>query len=129
MSQPLAKTNESEKAESQRKTFKGIGCAAGFLAFPAPFIFGFQAGLGMIPILIIIGLVFMFLANEAKDRRDRSLVASPGQVQQYGAPVAAPAPQPYFQPAAVTAPNHKNQAQDSDSKLNERLAKAKKAGL
>jgi hypothetical protein len=129
MSQPLVKTDESEKAESQRKTYKGIGCAAGVLAFPAPFIFGFQVGLGMIPLLIITGLVFMFLANEAKDRRDRSLVASPGQVQPYSAPVAAPDSQSYLQPAAATASIHKNQAQDSDSKLNERLAKAKKAGL
>ena len=46
MSQPLVKTDESEKAESQRKTYKGIGCAAGVLGFSSPIHFWLSSRLG-----------------------------------------------------------------------------------
>ncbi len=118
MSQSLFETSESEQAESQRKTFKGIGCAAGALAFPAPFLFGFPGGFAMVPVLVIIGFVFMFLAISAKSRRDRAAVA------------ASAVTQPYLQPAAsVAAPAQHSQPHTADAKLNERLNKAKKAGF
>ncbi len=132
MSQSLFETSESEQAESQRKTFKGIGCAAGALAFPAPFLFGFPGGFAMVPVLVIIGFVFMFLAISAKSRRDRAAVAASGRVQQQNqfTPNASAVTQPYLQPAAsVAAPAQHSQPHTADAKLNERLNKAKKAGF
>ena len=118
MSNPVNPSAEADAAESQRKTFKGIGCAAGALAFPAPFLFGFPGGFAMVPVLVIIGFVFMFLAISAKSRRDRAAVA------------ASAVTQPYLQPAAsVAAPAQHSQPHTADAKLNERLNKAKKAGF
>ena len=132
MSNPVNPFAEADAAESQRKTFKGIGCAAGALAFPAPFLFGFPGGFAMVPVLVIIGFVFMFLAISAKSRRDRAAVAASGRVQQQNqfTPNASAVTQPYVQPAAsVVAPTQHSQPHTADSKLNERLNKAKKAGF
>jgi predicted lipid-binding transport protein (Tim44 family) len=132
MSQPFFVTTESEQAETQRKTFKGIGCAAGALAFPAPFLFGFPGGFGMVPVLIVIGFVFMFLAISAKRRRDRALLAqaAANPSRQHFAPTQTQAPTYYAPPAASapTTPPSTNSG-DADAKLNQRLNKAKKAGL
>ena len=138
MSNPVNPYAESDVAESQRKTFQGIGCFAGALAFPAPFLFGFPGGFGMVPVLIIIGLVFMFLAMAAKRRRDR-IVLAVAQTQQR--PFAqAPNIQPISLPpldASTTitlsipaAPVAKPSiSPDSEQKLTQRLSKAKRAGL
>lgn len=112
MSQPLFITSESEKAESQRKTFKGIGCSAGALAIFGPFILGWQT-IGLVPVFIITGFVFMFLGIAARKRRDRALLAE------------AP---------AINTPQSNANAQaastlNADAKLNERLNKAKRAGF
>ena len=127
MSQSLFETSESEQAESQRKTFKGIGCAAGALAFPAPFLFGFPGGFAMVPVLVIIGFVFMFLAISAKRRRDRALLAEAPAI--FPPPIAAPVAPANFASAHVDAPGHAASTLNADAKLNERLNKAKKAGF
>jgi hypothetical protein len=141
VSNPVNQFAEADSAESQRKAFQGIGCAAGALAFPAPFIFGFPGGLSMVPVLVIIGLVFMFLAMAAKGRRNR-IVAAVAQAQQGQFPAAATNNQPiYLPPVASTAPavpaatptpsqtSPAVDSSDSEAKLNQRLNKAKKAGL
>ncbi len=123
MSNPVNPYAESDVAESQRKTFQGIGCFAGALAFPAPFLFGFPGGFGMVPVLIIIGLVFMFLAMDAKRRRDR-IVGAVALAQQYQFPQAPAGP------AATPTPTSPDvDSSDPEVKLNQRLNKAKKAGL
>jgi hypothetical protein len=138
MSIPANPYSEANAAESQRKTFKGVGCAAGALAFPAPFIFGFPGGFGMVPVLIIVGFVFMFLAISAKGRRDRAVWAvAQAQPGEFTPPagnippiflpsVTAPAPA-----AGAVAPTNSAASSSSDPeiKLNQRLNKAKKAGL
>jgi len=129
---------ESDFAESQRKAFQGIGCAAGALAFPAPFLFGFPGGLGMVPVLVIVGLVFMFLAMAAKRRRDR-IVWTVAQNQQ-GPLAQAPNIQPISLPPLdasttitlsipATPVAKPSTSPDSEEKLTQRLNKAKKAGL
>lgn len=136
MSNPENPYAESDVAESQRKAFQGIGCAAGALAFPAPFLFGFPGGLGMVPVLVIVGLVFMFLAMAAKRRRDRIVwtvaqnqqgpLAQAPNIQPISLPpVASPAPAA----SAATATSSAVDSSDSEAKLNQRLNKAKKAGL
>ena len=130
---------ESDVAESQRKTFQGIGCAAGALAFPAPFLFGFPGGFGMVPVLILIGLVFMFLAMGAKNRRDR-IVMAVAQERQAVAPSPSSEVKPLnLQPLDTTSISSQTTAAtavvkpitspDSDDKLTQRLNKAKRAGL
>ena len=140
MFDPLNPYSEADVAESQRKTFKGIGCAAGALAFPAPFLFGFPGGFGMVPVLVIIGLVFMFLAIAAKSRRDRVVWAVAHQRVEAAPPVmrdVKPISLPPLdanpileQPnTAKPAATKQDASIDSEVKLNQRLNKAKKAGL
>lgn len=129
MSQPLFITSESEKAESQRKTFKGIGCSAGALAIFGPFILGWQT-IGLVPVFIITGFVFMFLGIAARKRRDRALLAEAPAI--FPPPIAAQvAPANFFSPAASQSNANAQAAStlNADSKLNERLNKAKKAGF
>lgn len=131
MSQPIFVTTESEQAEAQRKTFKGIGCTAGALAVFGPFILGFQS-FGLVPVFIITGLVFMFLGIAARKRRDRALLAeaAANPSRAHFAPVQTQAPT-YYAPPTSSAPTTPSSTKsgDADSKLKERLNKAKKAGL
>jgi len=144
VSDPLNPYSEADVAESSRKAFQGIGCAAGALAFPAPFLFGFPGGLGMVPVLIIIGLVFMFLAMAAKRRRDRIVWAVAQTQQRPFAQAVAPMPSSDVKPLnlqpldttsvssitiAATPVAKPSSATDSEDKLTKRLNKAKKAGL
>jgi hypothetical protein len=136
---PLNPYSEADVAESSRKTFQGIGCAAGALAFPAPFLFGFPGGFGMVPVLIIIGLVFMFLAMAAKRRRDR-IVWAVAHDRQAVAPTPSSDAKPLnLQPLDTTSVSSltiaatplakPSSATDSEDKLTQRLNKAKRAGL
>ena len=131
MSVPNFTTREADQAESQRKTFKGIGCTAGALAIFGPFILGWQT-IGLVPIFIITGFVFMFLGLAARNRRDRALLAEAANNPrlQHLAPVQTQTPSTYEAPA-VTKPakTSATSSANADSKLTERLNKAKKAGL
>jgi hypothetical protein len=133
MSEPVLKPSEADQAERQRKTFRGLGCSAGALAVFGPFIFGYQF-FGMIPTLILLGLIFMGLGIAARRRRDRAWLAEPpeGALRGHFAPAT-----PSQATSQVT--EHSSQqgngsspslsSTDPEAKLNERLNKAKKAGL
>ncbi len=136
MSQPLFTTSESALAEGQRKIFRGVGCSAGALAVFGPFILGFQS-IGLVPVFIITGLVFMFLGIAARKRRDRALLAEAAANPrgEHFAPVANQTPTYYEPPSGSAIPSQAQTpttapaAGDPEAKLNERLNKAKKAGL
>jgi hypothetical protein len=83
---------------------------------------------------IVAGIVFMSLGIAARNRRDRAWLAeanaNPGRAHLGTSATALPSSQLPMQNAQ--APNTAEQLanlQDPTSKLNERLAKAKKAGL
>lgn len=93
----------------------------------------------MVPVLILIGLVFMFLAMGAKNRRDRIVMAVAQERQ-----AVAPAPSSDVKPlnlqpldttsvssltVAATPVANPSTSTDSEDKLTQRLNKAKKAGL
>ncbi len=131
MSQSLFETSESEQAERQRKTFRGLGCTAGALAIFGPFILGWHT-FGLVPVFIITGFVFMFLGIAARKRRDRALLAeaAANPTKSHFAPAQTQIPT-YYTPPTTSAPSTPSSATsgDADSKLNERLNKAKRAGF
>lgn len=133
MSEPVLKPSEADQAERQRKTFRGLGCSAGALAVFGPFIFGYQF-FGMIPTLILLGLIFMGLGIAARRRRDRAWLAeanaNPGRTHLGTSATPLPSSQlPMQQTKAINTAEQIASLQDPTSKLNERLAKAKRAGL
>lgn len=133
MTEPVFVSSEADQAERQRKTFRGLGCSAGALAVFGPFILGWQTA-GLVPMFIVAGIVFMSLGIAARNRRDRAWLAeanaNPGRAHQGVS--ATPLPSSQLPMQNAQAPNTAEQLanlQDPTSKLNERLAKAKKAGL
>ena len=133
MTEPVFVSSEADQAERQRKTFRGLGCSAGAFAVFGPFILGWQTS-GLVPMFIVAGIVFMSLGIAARNRRDRAWLAeanaNPGRAHLGTAATPVPSSQQRMQVTkAINTAEQLANLQDPSSKLNERLAKAKKAGL